>query len=141
MEAVPQLNTVLTARDAEKIVKLFANLELRLLIDDLKTRHDVGSLARLLADESIVPAVRGYVIVAVGGLGEKAKPAVSLLIDALGDESSHNRMCAADALHDIGAVAEEAISVLRVRSRDDDAHSVRQAATYALRRIKKESDS
>ncbi len=88
-----------------------------------------------------MPAVRGYVIVAVGGLGEKAKPAVSLLIDALGDESSHNRMCAADALHDIGAVAEEAISVLRVRSRDDDAHSVRQAATYALRRIKKESDS
>ena len=141
VDAVPQLNKVLKAENTERLVELVADLELRLLIDQLKIEEDIRSLTRILANENMVPEVRGHVIVAIGEIGEEATPAVPLLIEALRAENPQNRMYAADALRYIGTGARAATSSLRTLSENDEAHYVRRAAAEALRAIEGDKES
>lgn len=133
--AVPELNKVMRADDAENVVKTFAEFELRMLIDDLRRREDVAALSKLLATGNLVPEMRGCVILAIGELGETAGSARPLLIKALRDENPRNRMLAADGLRAFGPGARAAIPTLRAVSQNDEAHYVRRAASDALRWI------
>ncbi len=135
LKAIPVLNETLRDQEAERLVKLIADLELRALIERLKNRRDVSYLVGLLARRELLPEVGGYVIVALGELGTEARSALPALVAALQDEDSRNRMHAADALRKIGSVPEEGIDALRELSKNDEAHYVRHAAAQALSKL------
>lgn len=136
-DAIPELSDLLLAKDAPKVVKLFVEFEVRLLINALRSREDGPALVSVLERRNLAPAVRGPVLVALGDLGDKATAALPLLITALEDTDPHNRMYAADALGAIGPRARDALPALRTLLRDDEVHYVRRAAESAIGRIQK----
>ena len=75
--------------------------------------------------------VRLHAAIAVGSLGEAARPAVPVLIDLLGSDHVLDRRAAACGLRDLGEVAEEAVPALLEALEDGD-EQVEDLAAQAL---------
>jgi len=77
-------------------------------------------------------SIRGIAALAVGQFKDRASPAaVAAVADALQDEHAAVRKAATMALGEIGPVARNAMSALRVVANDED-EAVRQAAAVAI---------
>jgi HEAT repeat protein len=75
--------------------------------------------------------VRLHAALALGSLGEAARPAVPLLVGLLRSGRVLDRRAAAWGLRDLGGVAEEAVPALREALGDED----RQAASHAAQAL------
>ena len=75
--------------------------------------------------------VRLHAAIALGSLGEAARPAVPVLIDLLGSDHVLDRRAAAWGLRDLGEVAEEAVPALLEALEDGD-EQVGDLAAQAL---------
>lgn len=88
--------------------------------------------------EELIERLRGgdelerlHAALALGSLGEEARPAVPVLAGMLGSDSVVDRRAAAWALRELGDVAEEAVPALEEALEDED-DQVEDLAAQAL---------